>query len=248
MKSVVRTLAVLAICMAVQTASAQRKGAGLSGGAMMENVAKGVEGVKDFVATIEADVNMERVRVPKMSATMYFKQPDKLHFTSSNFAMLPREGLALNPSLLQQRYDAVTRGQDTVEGRMLEKLQLTAKERRTRPAELVLWVDPAHWTIARIQTVPYQGRSLKMDFLYALQAGKYWLPRTLKASFEIISRDTSEANAEQNFDPDMPTPQQQGVRLPTRGGSITVQYFDYKINTGLSDEIFERKEEAPKGK
>jgi outer membrane lipoprotein-sorting protein len=244
MKALVLVIALAGTAML--TAPAQQKRAAASGEDVLERVAEGVAGVDDYTATIEADINMERVRIPTMHATMYYKKPDKFHFTSTNFAMLPREGLALTPELFRKRYVAADEGEDTLGGKTVRKLHLTAKERRTRPAELDLWIDPAHWTVVGIQTVPYMGRILRVDFEYALQKGKYWLPSKMTATFDVARRDTLDRGGDQDYDPSMQPPMQQQPRLPTRSGTITVRYLAYVINSGLSDDIFERKEETPK--
>ena len=208
--------------------------------AILNNVEKGFEGIEDFEVTLEADVDIERVRVPKMQATMYFKKPDKVHFTSSSFVMLPREGIVVNPSLLRERYDASTLGKDTVDGRIVHKLQLDAKATRTRLRQMLLWVEPSNWTIIRMETMPYQGRALRLSFTYELAGGTHWLPKTLLASFETAGRDTTEQMELLQVDPD--TQQRSETRRPMRKGTITVKYSDYRINVGLSDELFERQD------
>ncbi len=224
---------------------AQKKAPDVSAASMMLNVEKGFEKIRDFVATIEAEVDMERVRVPKMSATMYYKKPDKVHFSSANFAMLPREGIALNPTLLRERYEPKVLGHETLDGRDVHKLQLTAKEAKIRPAQLTLWIDPASWTISRMETLPYQGRVLRLQFTYASQAGGVLLPSTMKATFELATRDSSVRSL--NLDMQAP-PQFDEAPRPSRSGSITVKYLEYKVNVGLSDDIFEKRDEAPKVK
>lgn len=212
---------------------------------IMKNVERGFEKVHDFVATIEANVDMERVRIPKITATMYFKKPDKVHFTSTSFAMVPREGIVLNPSLLRERYEPKVSGEEVVDGRRLYKLALTAKEAKVRPGQLLLWIDPSVWTIARMETVPYQGRVLRFSFTYALQAGSFWLPETMKATYDVVAADSSV----KRLDLDMPAaPQLEEIRRPTRSGSITVKYLDYKVNVGISDDVFEKREGASKTK
>lgn len=209
---------------------------------ILRNAERTTEGIHDFEVTIEAAVNMERVRVPKMNATMYFKKPDKVHFTSSSFVMVPREGIVVNPSLLRERYNAFVLGEESVEGRKLFKLQLAAKEAKTRLRQMLLWVDPSNWTIVKMESVPYQGRVLRLAFTYALEAGTYWLPRTLEASFEVAARDTSKRT-----ELDMPeAPQWNEMQRPLRSGSITVTYSNYRVNVGLSDEIFERRDSPVK--
>lgn len=211
---------------------------------MLRNVEKGVEGVQDFVATIEAEVSMERLRVPKMIATMYYRKPDKVHFTSTSFVMLPREGIVLNPTLLRERYDPLVLGEEMADGKKIYKLQLTGKELKIRPNQLMVWINPAVWTIVRMETVPYQGRILRLAFTYAEQTGGYWLPATLKATFEAAERDTSA----KRLDLGLQAPQLEEFTRPIRNGMITVKYLEYKINVGFSDDIFEKREGAPKTK
>jgi len=221
-----------------------QKSGDISAPAIMQNVEKGFEAVQDFTVTLNAEVDMERVRVPKMTATLYYKKPDKVHVASPNFAMLPREGIVLNPAVLTQRYQATLKGKETVEGKELYRIDLSAREPRIRPAQLMIWVDPSNWTITRMESAPYQGRALRLAMTYALHQGTMWLPQTLSASFEAIARDTTvrlDLNLQATPDPDEP-------RRPPRSGKINVQYLDYKINTGLSDEIFEKKEGAGRTK
>jgi outer membrane lipoprotein-sorting protein len=237
-------LVIVLFCCVVPTLSAQKKGQESAGSIILQNVANGLVGVQDFVARIEASVDMERLRVPKMNATLYFKKPDKVHFDSPGFAMLPREGIVLNAATLAARYDAAVIGEESVEGKKLVKLQLKAKEESTRPRQISVWVDQTLWTIAKIESVPYQGRVLRLEFSYASQPGGYVLPQTLKASFEAGSRDSTQ----RPLDIDMsaaPQLDEMRQRVP-RSGSIVVKYLEYKINVGLSDDVFEKKEIPPK--
>ena len=237
-------LMVLLLCCSVPTAAGQKKTQESTGSAILRNVARGNEGIQDFVAKIEASVDMERLRVPKMNATLYFKKPDKVHFDAPGFAMLPREGVVLNSATLRARYDAAVVGEESVEGKKLVKLQLTGKEQNIRPRQLFAWVDQSVWTITKMESVPYQGRILRLEFTYATQSGGHVLPQTLKASFESVARDSTQ----RPLDLDLPPASQLDEirqRVP-RNGSITVKYLEYKINVGLSDDIFEKKETPPK--
>jgi outer membrane lipoprotein-sorting protein len=237
-------LMVLFFCCAIPTAYGQKKTQESAGSAVLQNVARGFEGIQDFVAKIEAKVDMERLRVPKMNATLYFKKPDKVHFDSPGFAMLPREGVVLNAATLRARYDAAVLGEESVEGKKLLKLQLTGKEQNIRPRQLLVWVDQTSWTIAKMESIPYQGRILRLEFTYATQSGGHVLPQTLKASFEAAARDSTQ----RPLDIDMPAASQLDElrqRVP-RSGSITVKYLEYRINVGLSDDVFEKRESPPK--
>jgi outer membrane lipoprotein-sorting protein len=237
-------LMVLLFCCAMPTAYGQKKTQESAASVILENVGRGSEGIQDFVAKIEVKVDMERLRVPKMNATLYFKTPDKIHFDAPGFAMLPREGVVLNAGTLRGRYDATVIGEETVDGKKLMKLQLTGKAQNIRPRQILVWVDQTLWTIEKMESVPYQGRILRLEFTYATQSGGYVLPQTLKASFEATSRDSTQRPLDIDI-PNAPQLNELNQRVP-RSGSITVKYLEYKINVGLSDEIFEKKETPPK--
>jgi outer membrane lipoprotein-sorting protein len=205
---------------------------------VLAKVADGFSGVQDFIVTIDAEVNMEQMQVPNMHAIMYFKRPDKIHFDSQGFLFVPRDGIVLNPAVLSERYDASLIGNDTLNGKILFKIQLAAKEKKTKLRQMYVWIDPANWTIAKIETIPYEGRTLIMFFTYGLVKEKYWLPA--KIVFVLGS------TGEREKGPDDISTQQadqfsRAQRTMPRNGSITIQYSDYKVNTGFDDPVFKEK-------
>jgi len=210
----------------------------LTGRQILEQCARNYDDVKDYTVDLSADVNMERLRMPQMKATLYFKSPDKLYFESPGFAMLPREGFGLPVTTLLKRYDATLIGEETLEGAATYKIHLVAKDPAAISQQMFLWVSKDHFTIARTETVPYQGRSVAMKFSYRLEEGKFWLPDTMSVELKVPPVDSLDTGGEGQ----MPGAQQfRGMRRPLRNGTITVVYSNYRINTGLSDEFFQRK-------
>jgi outer membrane lipoprotein-sorting protein len=207
-----------------------------SGDEVLRRVEQQLASIQDYAVDLRAEVNMERLRIPTMKATMYFKKPDKMHFESESFAMLPREGIAINPAWLRERFTATVMGIDTLDGARTQKLQLAAKDISTRIRQLFVWVNTERWTVEKLETIPYQGRSLTVMFQYAKQEGRYWLPDTMRATFGFAEPDTS-TDPFMYQDPQQTNPMR---RMP-RSGSVTVVYSNYRINVGLSDEMFERK-------
>jgi outer membrane lipoprotein-sorting protein len=194
--------------------------------------------VSDFSVTIDAEVNMEQVQVPNMHATMYFKKPDKIHFDSKGFLFVPRDGIMLNPAVLSDRYNASLVQSEMTQGRMVYKLQLAAKETKTKLRQMYVWLESVNWTILRIETIPYEGRTLTMDFSYELVQEKFWLPS--KIVFSLGSTGEREKSSE------ILDSQQGGQfgnvqRSLPRNGSVTIVYSDYKVNTGIDDSLFEKK-------
>jgi outer membrane lipoprotein-sorting protein len=207
-----------------------------SGDDLLRRVEQQLAPIQDYVVDLQVEVDMERLRIPTMKATMYFKKPDKVHFESGSFAMLPREGIAVDPTWLRERFTTTVIGTDTLNGVRTLKLQLAAKDASIRLRQLFLWVNPERWTIEKLETIPYQGRSLTVVFQYAKQDGKFWMPDTMRATFGFAVPDTTSNPFLQQYAPPMSE-----MPRPPRSGTVKVVYSNYRINVGLSDEIFERK-------
>ncbi len=229
---------VVVLCVAAMHTDAQKLPAG---GEVLARIAKGTAGIQDYTVNLTVDVDMERIRIPRARATMYFKKPDKVHFDSPNIALIPREGMAFNSAAVLEQYTAETEGMDTVNGLKVLKLQLAAKESTARLRQLFAWVDPETWTVTRIQTIPYEGRLLTLDFVYGVQEENFTLPALLTARFDVFAESGARTLARPPTAPDTPLDQMQS-RTP-RSGSISIQYSNYRINTGLSDDIFLPKKE-----
>lgn len=199
---------------------------------ILQSVKANFDAVQDYTAQLTAKVNMERLRIPEMKVTIYFKQPNKVHIESKNFAMLPREGFALHPSDLLTKFDATLMGTEEKNGALQYKLRLISKpEKGHPPRESFIWIDPSQWTVTHLESTPAEGRKVTVDFEYAKIEGKFILPASLKASFDF--EQNPDSPAERIYSPN---------RIP-RKGSVEIFYSDYKVNQGLSDEIFEKKKQ-----
>ncbi|HVN47997.1 MAG TPA: hypothetical protein VMU30_04160 [Bacteroidota bacterium] len=207
---------------------------------VMENVVKAFEPVQDFTVNIEAEVQMEGIQVPHMKALLYFKKPDKIHFSSQQFLMVPREGIVINPEQLRNNYDAVIVQEEKPDHPDWIKLQLAASKASVRVRQMSIWVDPANWAIVKMETVPYNGRTLSFNLTYALQNQKYWMPAKVIASFGMQTESTEEKNnaADMNMQP----LSNERPRSTPRNGSVTITYSGYTINAGIDDAVFEKKE------
>jgi outer membrane lipoprotein-sorting protein len=222
-------------------ASAQKSVKNPSADAILANVINGFDGVNDFTAAIVANLNIERVQAPQMQATMFFKKPDKVHFSSQSFLLVPREGIAMNPAVLREHFLPTNATQDTVDGKNVFKVLLAAKDTKTRIRSLMAWVDPGNWTIVKMETIPYEGRTLSMTFSYTYLEEKYWLPSKL-----VVSLNTDSDKGAKESSSMMEEKLDNLQRAAPRNGTVTIIYSNYKINTGLSDDIFIQKEEGKK--
>jgi len=195
------------------------------------NVKQQFDHIEDYTAMLTAKVNMARLRVPQMQVKIYFKQPNKFHTESKNTSFLPRNIFDLNPSDLLSKFDATLQEKEQSDGKTLYKIRLISKPERGRPArESFVWVNGERWTIDRFEAVPTETRKIEVTIDHTVIDGKFVVPLKIVAKFDVIVN--TDSLAEKIYSPQ---------RVPQRG-TVELTYSDYRINTGLSDDIFEKKE------
>jgi outer membrane lipoprotein-sorting protein len=203
-----------------------------SGEDILKNLQAHFPGVQDYTVKLDILPDIERLKVPPMQVTMFFKQPDKFHYESESFAVLPREGLSFSPAQLLARFDVMrVETEDSATGKYYE-LQLRAKDPRTKLFNLTLTVSAATWKPMRFVTMLMDRRTLTATFAYETQ-GEFTMPSLLTVQF--ASPDSSDQNTAK--EEEMSPRRHQMLR----GGKVTIRYSEYQINTGLSDDIFTTK-------
>ena len=197
--------------------------------------------VEDFSATLEGEISMENIRVPKTVIHMFYKAPDKVHFESTSFSIVPRDGFAVGPAEIRRRYDARTVALIDTGGLQWYKLQLAAKDRETRLRQAYLYVDADTWTLKRLEATPYEGRTLSFDFTYKTLEDRYVVVSELTATFGTIGPKTDDLLRVPDDAPS-PASQMREMQRRIRNGTIHFVYKDYRVNTGLPDSLFTRPE------
>ncbi|HTR81929.1 MAG TPA: hypothetical protein VMM58_09895 [Bacteroidota bacterium] len=221
-------LGLIGLFVCIQTTQAQS----MTAAEVFQNMKRQFELIKDYVATLKVTVDMEKTQIPEMLVTIYFKQPDKVHIESKNFAMIPREVADVNPIQLMDKFDATAVGTEQKDNVTYYKLRLMSKPEKGRPVrESYALVDGSRWVVTHFETAPSEMRKVLVDLDYMMVDHKYILPK--KVDVRLETQEPSDSSAERMY----------GQQRTPRKGTVTVQYSDYKVNTGLSDEIFEKKKE-----
>lgn len=188
------------------------------------------EGIDDYTVDLDVNVNMERLKVPDMRVVMYYKKPDRVHFSSEGFALLPRESISLNPAWIREHYDAADVRKVDSAGSTFYRLALEPKRGKSRGRQMALLVQAGRWVPEQLSVGLPDGRSLTATFTNS-QIENRWFPSELVVTMEAAPREEGADDG---------SPQRRTV-LP-RTGSVKIRYSGYRINTGLEDSIFEKKE------
>jgi outer membrane lipoprotein-sorting protein len=221
----------------------------INGSKIIQNMKERAALVKDYTADIEANINMENIRMPRVKIKVFHKYPNKFHYESKNFALLPKQGLNFDPFDYDEkdfnfnllRTETLNNTQVYVveiEGKKVETKQKEKGKDKEKakiiPQKSYVWVDANNWVPKKISSEPNEKRKISVSLEHSWIDGKYYLPS--KLFFEYDIPDLPEA-------PDIPkNPQDKGQKLARGGkggkGSVSFTFLNYKVNTGLSDDIF----------
>ncbi len=205
--------------------------------AIIARVEQPYAGIEDYTVDLDVDVDIQGLTIPPVHATMYFKRPDKVAFMAKGFALLPREAAAFGIGRLRSLNTIepeVTR--EVVDGEIRLKVSMVPKADKSGLGRIALYVDSLRWTADRAVSSLPDGRIVTARFHYRWQ-DSIWLPSSLDLSFSSLSADTADLSFLKEFAPNW-------TAKPPREGKVSVRYSHYRLNSGLSDDIFKAQEDA----
>jgi outer membrane lipoprotein-sorting protein len=148
---------------------------------------------------------------------------------SKRIFFLPKEGGIFNPSLFNKEdFEVRFLERLTYEGRDAVKLKLTPKKRKPNaPQDFILTVDTDRNLVREMNTSSFDGREVKALIEYG-HFSDFDLPTRIELHLDLQFNESREIK---DFGPSA-----QPAKRVT--GRVEITYSNYKVNTGLSDEIF----------
>jgi hypothetical protein len=201
------------------------------GDAVLDSLVSVLERAEDYTVRLEIEVDIERMSVPPMEATLYYKRPDRVHIEAEGVAMIPREVLPASLAALPRDFSVEGAARDTLNGKEILRLSLEPRRSSTRTRQLSLAVDPATWLPVELSTSRLDGRSITADFAFANVEG-FWLPSEILIRFDAAGGDTSDGSV---WEQSPSAGRRSGM---PRRGTVRILYRDYRVNTGLPEEMF----------
>jgi hypothetical protein len=196
----------------------------------LDAIEKKYSELKDYSADVNVHFDMETFKTPDMQARLYFKAPDKMKVESKGVFFFPREGGYFNPGLFKKDDFEITIVEPAAEGNRDIKLKIVPKKKERMGREFVLLIDRRDNLVKEIHTSQFDGRETKAKIEYG-RYGSFELPRVILLALDFPSVDPGERRGFGPFE-------QKSERVT---GTIEITYANYKVNTGLKDEIFKPK-------
>lgn len=206
---------------------------------ILENVKAEFDKIEDYTVDVVIKVDIDFLKMPDREAKIFFKKPDKIHIESEGFAMLPKEGLNFSPlALLNSNYSSFYVREDTLNRIVSSVIKVIPLEGGSDVILSTLWVDTHRNLIMKVESSRKPQGTFVIDLDYLKTEKGFWLPSSMIFSFSI---DRSILPRKFNFDTDSDEKNAQEDSTKTRTGKVFLDYSNYKINTGLPDEIFQNK-------
>jgi outer membrane lipoprotein-sorting protein len=201
---------------------------------LLEAVNSKFSRVKDYSADIKIKVDIDLFKVPETTAKIYFKRPDKVKMESKGFAMLPKQGMNFSPNkLLSENYEAVFIRKETMDGVSLDVIKVIPLSDTSDVLLSTIWIDSKNNVIRKISSVTKKSGELNIQMKYDEYSVKYGLPSQVQFFFNEENLPATPQNKN-------PKEENQKIMQKKLQGNVTVFYTNYKINNGLSDEIFKK--------
>jgi hypothetical protein len=201
---------------------------------ILDEVIKNFNKVEDYTVNVKVKVDVPFIKAPDTDAVIYFKQPDKVHFASENFALVPKEGLDFSPmGLLKNSYTAIYIDEEEINGKEHSVIKIIPLEDRGDVILSTLWIDTQKDVVTKVESSTKTSGKFIMELSYDNNL-KYPLPSSMVFSFKFANMPGR--RGQQHTADDTEPKKEEEI-----SGKVYITYTDYKVNTGLPDSIFEEK-------
>jgi len=198
------------------------------GARTLDALQKKYSAVKDYTVDVNVHFDVEGFKAPDMQAKLYCKPPDRMKIESKRVFFLPKEGGTFNPFMFNKEdFDVKFLERLNYEGRNAVKLRLTPKQRRLNAQDFILTVDTDRNLIREMNTSSFDGREVKASIEYG-HFSDFDLPTRIELHLDVQFDESRDLK-------DFGQSTQPAKRVT---GRVDITYSNYKINVGLSDQIF----------
>ena len=195
----------------------------------LDALQKKYSGLKDYTVDVNVHFDIEGFKAPDMQAKLYCKPPDKMKIESKRIFFLPKEGGTFNPSMFRREdFDVKFLDRLTYEGGNAVKLKLTPKKKKRNGQDFILTVDTDRNLIREMNVSSFEGKEVKALMKYS-QFSDFDLPTRIELHLDVPFYESMEIR-------DFGQSAQPARRVT---GRVEITYSNYRVNVGLSDEIFD---------
>lgn len=202
----------------------------------LDKVITKLKTVKDYTVDTEVNADIPMIKILPSKAKVYFKQKDKFKVVSKGIVILPKQGFTeINTFLTEKsKYMAIEGDTSKIAGVKVQLITVIPKDENNEIILAKIWVDDSRSLIMKTQVTTKTNGTVTTTYSYGDMA-RYALPSTM--TFEI---DVKKFKLPKSMAADINQKSSEKKQDNRKKGKITVKLTNYKVNTGLSDEIFKK--------
>ncbi len=187
-------------------------------------------------AVIKSDIPL--IKILAVRATIYFKQKDKFRIVSKGIAILPKQGFVDISKLLSNmnEYTSMIAGYDNVSNIKAQIITIFPVNDTSDLILAKLWVNTDRDIILKSQITTRSSGTVTIEYSYKTQ-NEFGLPDSMVfivdvKKFKIPKGVATDINRSSSVDE---------LKKTAKTGRIFINLTNYKINKGISDDVFIKK-------
>ena len=187
-------------------------------------------------AVIKSDIPL--IKILAVRATIYFKQKDKFRIVSKGISILPKQGFVDISKLLSNmnEYTSMIAGYDNVSNIKAQIITIFPVNDTSDLILAKLWVDTDRDIILKSQITTRSSGTVTIEYFYKTQ-NEFGLPDSMVfivdvKKFKIPKGVATDINRTSSVDE---------LKKTAKTGRIFINLTNYKINKGISDDVFIKK-------
>jgi outer membrane lipoprotein-sorting protein len=193
--------------------------------------------INDYEADARFKTEISFLKVPDADVKIYYKKPDKIKIKNQNgISLVPKETTSISLyGLVNSPFQALDAGSDQVQGIPVRLIKLLPTDENAELVLATLYVDTRRMLVLKAKTTTRENGTNEVELFY----GKFLslnLPDKIIFSFNTqdfklpkgVTFDYDDGSAKKK------APETTG----NQRGKIEISYTSYRVNKGLSDELF----------
>ncbi len=205
---------------------------------LLERVKDKLNRVNNYEADAVMTTDVSFLKVPKANVKVYFKKPDKLKIRNEKgISFVPKGAvsISLGNIVSGNNFTVIDAGNTTIENKTVKILKLLPVDESNNIILSTIYVDEKNAVIVKAQTTTKDNGTYSLDLKYG-KFTEYGLPDDVIFTFNTKDYKMPKGVT---FDYDDASSQKSAAaKSATNKGKIEISYSSYKINKGVSDDVF----------
>lgn len=192
--------------------------------------------VKDYTVDADISADIPMIKILPSKAKIYFKQKDKFKVEAKGIVVLPKQGFTEVNQFLsdKNKYMAIEGDTVRINGILSRLITIVPKSENDEIILAKVWIDEKQSVLTKTQVTTRTNGTVTTTYTYGDQVA-YGLPSKMVFEIDVKKFKLPKSMAAEIHQTD--TKKKEDNR---KTGTITVKLSGYKVNSGLSDDIFKK--------